>query len=64
MHQRAKLGCFAGVWRFTGFHPFDLNMLINIPVAQFSSSTGGVALRWCNFMTEMNEQCTCTSFVR
>lgn len=39
-------------WRFCGFHPFDLNMLINIPVADFSFSTGGMNLCLCNFMNE------------
>lgn len=43
------------VWRFCGFRPFDLNMLVNIAVAEFSSSTGSVNLRLCDFMNKMNE---------
>lgn len=42
------------LWRFCGFHPFDLNMLINIPAAEFSSSTGYVNLHLCNFMNKMS----------
>lgn len=42
------------VWRFCGFHPFDLNMLVNMPVAEFFSSTVSMNLCLCNFMNKMS----------
>lgn len=42
-------------WGFCGFHPFHLNVIINILMGECSSSTGCV--NWCasNFMNKMNE---------